>query len=74
MKGLLTRFADGLLSKEQMKQVKGGYESGGDNCHSCQCGNGTGFSQRFESDAQFFGNIDSICGTSGATCTRVSCG
>ena len=27
MKGLLTRFADGLLSREQMKKVMGGYEN-----------------------------------------------
>lgn len=29
MKKLLTRFADGLLTKEQMKKVKGGYETVG---------------------------------------------
>lgn len=57
MKTLLTRFADGLLSREQMRKVKGGYTM----VH-CVCGNGMTVTTGGDVTDQ---DIDSLCGSKG---------
>lgn len=74
MKKLLMKFADGMLTKEQMGKVRGGCGDGGGYFNfACQC-NGSGYSfggsAMSNSDLSWFASY--YCNGGTASCTKWS--
>lgn len=69
MKKLLMNLADSLLSREQMKSVKGGYGAEGDRC-STKCTYYVASTNRYETEYCYENRGQCKCISSpGATCS-----